>query len=91
MSAPAQRPTNLDKYQTQLIENAARLQKSIHYWQEWEIEYGGLVEEISLLDHDLSLDDLVGALLSQVFIWLTTRSNCWSTALVGICLIPKVI
>jgi unconventional prefoldin RPB5 interactor 1 len=59
---------DLERHRLQLEQNVAKLQASLRHWQQWEIEYEGLKEEIVDLETNSSQPDLVhNCLHSQIF------------------------
>ena len=59
---------DLERHRLQLEQNVANLQASLRHWQQWEIEYEGLKEEIKDLGDETSQSDLVlNCLHSQIF------------------------
>ena len=50
---------DLERHRLQLEQNAAKLQASLRHWQQWEIEYEGMKEEILDLERDHRQDELV--------------------------------
>lgn len=50
---------NVDQLREQLEATLSKLQASLKYWQIWEAEYLGFIEELELLNHDPSPEDMV--------------------------------
>lgn len=50
---------DLERHRLQLEQNVAKLQVSLRHWQQWEIEYEGMKEEILDLEREYTQDELV--------------------------------
>ena len=49
---------DLERRRLQLEENVAKLRKSLRHWQQWEVEYEGMKEELLNLGNDQNQGDL---------------------------------
>ena len=50
---------DLERHRMQLEQNIAKLQASLRHWQQWEIEYEGMREDVLSLHRDQVQADLV--------------------------------
>ncbi|KAL9127424.1 MAG: hypothetical protein Q9217_003693 [Psora testacea] len=61
MAAPPGSLVDLEKRRAQLEENVTKLRTSLRHWQQWEIEYEGMKEELTALGDAYNQKDLLKA------------------------------
>lgn len=50
---------DLERHRLQLEQNVAKLRASLRHWQQWELEYEGMKEDVSALADDTTPVDSV--------------------------------